>query len=139
MEELRIRQKLNLEIDFSRADIRENIKRIMRWALQIIEEHPLIRQLYLKNEMELLFRKLPAEQVNKHLMEDTDFLLPLILKWQDNGLVINIKPDVIVGLLRAVLLLPFNKDIIGETVYQQTVDMLIEYVAEGLCKGENGT
>ncbi|MGH0053100.1 MAG: TetR/AcrR family transcriptional regulator [Sphaerochaetaceae bacterium] len=139
MEETRIRKELVLEDGFSSSNTRENIKRLMQWALRIIEEHPLIRQLYQKNEMELLFRKLPQEDVTKHLMSDTDFMLPLIMKWQDNGLITDKKPEVIVGLLRTVLLLPFNKDIIGETVYQQTTDMLIEYVAEGLCKGASET
>lgn len=137
MEETRSKQKLVLEADFSSSDVRENIKRLMQWTLHVIEEHPLIRQLYRKNEMELLFRKLPQEEVSNHLMQDTNFMMPLIMKWQENGLITNRKPEVIVGLLRAVLLLPFNKEIIGETVYLQTADMLIEYIAEGLCKEED--
>ncbi len=44
------------------------------------------------------------------------------------------QPEVIAGLLRAVIMLYFHQDEIGREIYQEAIDLLANIVADGLVK-----
>jgi hypothetical protein len=124
------------EIDFSTGDVKQNLKKLIMWSIKLIEENAILNNIVLKNETELLFRKLPQEDVELHLQNDTQFIFPLIMKWQEEGSMPKEDPEVIVGLMRAILILAFNKSTIGESIYERTIELMIDFVAEGLFRME---
>jgi AcrR family transcriptional regulator len=124
-------QLLSIELG---KDPRQSIKDILLQMIQTIESNPLIQQLYLENNMEGLIRKLPPEILEEHFNKDSDFLSPLIKKWQKEGLVFTESTEVIAGIFRSFVLLSFQQEKIGITVYQKTIQSLISHTIDGLLK-----
>lgn len=67
--------------------------------------------------METILRKLPLEKMEAHINKDSAVLLPLIRKWQNEGILCNKDPEVIASVIRTLFLLPLHKKEIGESVY----------------------
>ena len=134
IEEQKLREKMVQQIDFLNGDVKENLKRMIKWGFALIEENEVIRHLFLQNEFEALYRKLPKEFIEEHIQSDADFMLSMIVQWQQNDRIQQEDPNVIVGVLRSLFLLPLNKSIVGEAIYPQAVDLLVDFVVEGLVR-----
>lgn len=113
-------------------DPKRAIKDLLNNALHLIEENVFIRQLYLDDNMEAIIRKLPKEKLEEHFQNDSDSLVPLIEKWQSAGVILQKEPDVIAGLFRSLFLLTLHKEQIGVAVYQQTIELLIDLIVDGI-------
>jgi AcrR family transcriptional regulator len=50
-EEVKIKAQLMEEMDFTSGDIKDNLKKIMFWTLDLAENNPLIRQMMAMNEL----------------------------------------------------------------------------------------
>lgn len=107
-------------------------KELIRQSFQAIENNGILRHLYLHDDYRLLLRKLPPERINAHIQKDTTTLLPLIEEGQQQGFIINKNPEVIAGALRALFTLTLHRKEIGEEVYDETIQLLIDLVSDGL-------
>lgn len=132
IEQDNIRDQLKREDIISDTNPKNSIKKLLLHSLDLIENNALIRQFYFENEMDTLIRKLPAEKLEAHINKDTDVLLPVIYKWQKDGIIIKKEPEVIAGVLRAIFVTSLHKKEIGESVYMKTIDLLIELIVDGL-------
>ena len=94
--------------------------------------------LYLHEEYELLLRKIPREKINSHMEKDTESLLPLIEYWQEKGMVIDKRPEVIAGAMRALFTTALHKKEIGEEIYDDAVGLLIDLFCKGLTERGDG-
>lgn len=117
---------------------KENFKKFLHESFLIMEKNSLIQQLHQENLLEALFRKLPANKLEQHFADDSEFLLPIIKEAQNKGAMVQKDPDTIVSLIRSIVLLSLQKDKIGSNHYDGTIQLLIELVANGLfeSKGE---
>ncbi len=131
-EESKLREKLFLELEPFEDDPSEYLKNLLLRSLEMVENYPLMTQLYLENTMEMLVRKLPDDKVIKHFNQDHASFLPFIEKWQSQGILREEKPETITALVRSVLILSLHKREIGEEVYSSTMQLLVELLAEGL-------
>jgi AcrR family transcriptional regulator len=107
----------------------------LRDALALLDRSPLLKQLYLE-DMEHLLRKLPPNVLEQHLQNDQDVFAPLIVRWQEAGWMKRMDVAVILGMLRALVLLTFQQKLIGEEVYDQTLDAYMQMIAESLIMEE---
>ena len=82
----------------------------------------------------LMVRKLPPEKLENHQKKDTVRILKVIHNMQQENELINAQPEVIAGIFRAIMILYFHQDEIGEEIYPEVVDLLADIVAEGLVK-----
>lgn len=131
-EELAIKEQFQL-VNISKGQRpRKAMKELLLNTLQLMEENPFIRQLYLDHNMEAILRKLPEEKLEEHFNKDSDTLLPLIENWQKRGILIQKDPEVIAGLFRSIFLLTLHKEEIGAAVYAQTLELLIESIVNEL-------
>ncbi|KUG02451.1 transcriptional regulator, tetr family [hydrocarbon metagenome] len=131
-EESNLREKLFMELEPFEDHPREYLKNLLLRSLDMVDDYPLMTQLYLENTMETLVRKLPDDRLIKHFDKDHASFLPFIHKWQAQGILREEKPETITSLVRAVLLLSLHKKEIGEEVYSSTMELLVELLAEGL-------
>lgn len=115
------------------------LKELLHKALQLVEENVFIRQIYLDNNMEAILRKLPKEALEEHFQKDSDSLLPLIHKWQNEGIILQKDPDVIAGIFRSLFLLTLHKEQIGAAVYHPTLEFLINQIVDGMVIKEDLT
>ncbi|WP_430787581.1 TetR/AcrR family transcriptional regulator [Virgibacillus flavescens] len=116
---------------------KQAIKQLLLQTINTIETNPFIRQLYVENTIESLLRKLPPERLEEHFNNDSAALLPLIRKWQNQGVLIEQNPEVIAGVLRSLFILTLHQKEIGQLVYKKTMELHIDLIVEGLVTEEN--
>lgn len=114
----------------------EMFKQFLRRSFAVMEENPFIRQMYDEDAMESVFRKLPEEKLHELFTDDSAFFVPLIVRGQQQGWMAARDPETIVSLIRSIVLLAMQKRQIGEERYEETIELLIELVANGLVKEE---
>ncbi len=109
-------------------------KDFLRLAVKAFEENPLLRRLWLEREIDDLLRRLPPELMEKHTLNDTAVLEPLIKNWQDAGYMVKGSPEVITGVIRTLFLLPLHYREIGEDLFPEVLEMYIDFIAGGLIR-----
>jgi len=131
-EEHDIRKALLDKIESGDTLTKVAFRDFLKQALQFLNESPILQQLFDHTTMEQLLRKLPPEKLNHHNKKDIDFLVPYIEKWQADGVMKQISPDIIVNLFRSLIILSLQKDMIGESNFEETMDQFVQFVADGL-------
>jgi AcrR family transcriptional regulator len=120
-------------------DMREAIARFIRAVIDEIESNELTRRLVTNHEdLELLARRLSPEMREAKTQRSRLPILPFVRQGQAAGQIIDGEPEVIAGVIRAVTLLTLHRDDIGEEVYPEMLDMLIDLVAAGLTDNSKG-
>jgi Transcriptional regulator len=134
LEEQNIREQLISEMQEEPENFKDAIKMLMIRSLELIEKSPIIKHLYVENEMEALVRKLPEEMIQNHLNQDAVVIEPIFQKWQDAGILHDQKPEILMGVFRALFFMTLHKKEIGESVFDESLLFLIEAAAEKLAK-----
>lgn len=112
---------------------RESFKTFFKKALQIVNTNPIIKQMFLEEEVDLLIRKIPPgkmKEYNKKLLHD---FLPLIKKWQQEGAVIDdYRPEVVVAVLQTMYHPILHKKDFDDGVFNEMIELLADIFAKGL-------
>lgn len=116
----------------------DSIKRFLLYSLRMMDESPLLRQMMDRGEMELLFRKLPKELLDRNFTEDQDALLPVIEAWQKAGILNGTAPESIVGMIRSLAFLTLHRKEIGEAPFTATIELLVELLSAGMLAVSKG-
>lgn len=126
------------EVDRNLMDLsikpQQMIKMFLKNVISQIQTNPIFSRLLLNEEREHLYLYMS----NKHgeINHDNDFIKHLlstvICDWQTKGMIIDDSPEVISGLIRSVFLLSTQKDVIGEDIYDNVLDMLVDFISAGL-------
>lgn len=132
LEEERVRQQLLEETEESGRMDKERLVRFLRKSLTVMGENPFFRQLYEEDVMEQLVRKLPSEKLAAHFDKDAVIAMPFVRRWQEEGWLTSQRPEIIVSLIRSLILLTLQKRLIGEEVFDETMELLIQLIAQGL-------
>lgn len=111
---------------------KETLINFLKAGFEIIETNPLLKRIFVEDEYQRMLRKLPKEKLEEHFENDADVLVPLITHLQEVGLIIQRKPEIITSALRALIIISLHKKEIGEEVYDETRDLLIELFVDGL-------
>ncbi|WP_152395319.1 TetR/AcrR family transcriptional regulator [Paenibacillus guangzhouensis] len=130
-EEATIREQLLRSNDDS-AVTKTSIAGFILDGFHLMSENPLIRQMYLEGEFEYLIRKLPPALLEQNYRDDQDAMMPVVRQWQENGILADVKPELIVSMFRAIVLLSLHKKEIGEDNYAPTIELLVNVLAEGM-------
>ena len=133
MEESKSEQFLE-DILKSSHSSKESIKKIIKGTFELFEANSIIRRLYESHDYELMVRKLPPEKLENHQRDDTVRVLNTIMHMQQKNELIEARPEVIAGLLRAIIMMYFHQDEIGREIYPEVIDLLADIVADGLVK-----
>ncbi|QNO13951.1 TetR/AcrR family transcriptional regulator [Alkalicella caledoniensis] len=133
-EEKILKEKILKNFNIYEADA-SSFKDFLLSGLREVEKNTFLKTLYNRDEFELIVRKLPEEKIAKHIATDGDDLLPLIQYWQQKGMMEKFNPDAIAGVIRALFLLSTHKKEIGDGVYDETLELIITLIANGLFKG----
>lgn len=136
-EEQRIRSIMFDSFSVGVPVTKEEIKLFLLQSFRMMEESPLVRQMFIKSEMEQILRKLPKKLLEQSFSEDKDYLVPFIRSWQSEGILADVDPELIVCMFRSLVLIVLHKDDIGEEQYPATIELLVEVVAEGMTSLKN--
>ncbi|GAA4710676.1 transcriptional regulator, TetR family [Promicromonospora umidemergens] len=125
----------------STDDAREGLRRFLHATLEVLETNPLWRRLVTHpEEMAAVAARLEPERIAA--MGDSNpatALAAYVTDRQRHGDLVGDDPDVVVGALQSVLLMPFNAGHIaaGDAItYRKTLELLVDIVATGLTTHE---
>lgn len=125
----------------STGDAREGLRRFLHATLEVLETNPLWRRLVTHpEEMTAVAARLEPERIAA--MGDSNpgtALTAYVSDRQRRGDLVGDDPDVVVGALQSVLLMPFNAAHIaaGDAgTYRKTLNLLVDIVATGLTTHE---
>lgn len=110
----------------------ESLKSFFVHAFNLVDQNPILKRMYMGDEYQLLIRKISPDRIKVHMERDTRTLLPLIVHWQQQGIMVKTKPEAVVGLFRALFTITLHKKEIGEQYYPDTIELLAELIAKGL-------
>lgn len=114
------------------------LRNLLLKSFDMVESNSILKQLLHADEMETLLRKLPQERLEAHLRKDFSLLEPIIQHWQKEGWIVESDAEVTGGVLRSIFLCSLHRKQIGESVYRETIDFLIDAVADKLTGGKEG-
>lgn len=132
----KIRQKFKDEIfnKFPVMEPDEILKQILITILEVLETNSLINRIYNTDDLNLIYQKVNEKQLEEHKQLSLNAFLPFIKYLQEQGEIITKKPEVIIGVIRAIPFVSFHKEELGKDIYLEIINLLIELVAEGLVK-----
>jgi AcrR family transcriptional regulator len=132
--ERRFRQELLAAVDLPGPSPRARLFAVLKKAFSLLRTIPLL-QFLTGSDYDLLFRRMPPEQLQEHLASDQVFLEELISRCQRVGIPIRARPEEISGLLYPLVLTLLHKDDYGAIHPDGAIDVLLELVA-AFCLGE---
>ncbi len=123
---------LKQEKSFGRLT-RKNFKAFFKKVLNVVNTNPIIKQMFLEEEVDLLVRKIPPEKMKEYNKRFARDFLPLIEKWQRDGAVINnYRPEVIVAVLQSMYYPILHKKDFEDGIFEEMIELLADIVAKGL-------
>lgn len=132
--EKNFRQEILSTIDLPGPSPRARMLAVLKRAFHLFKTIPVLQSLT-GRDYDLLFRRIPPEQLQKHLAGDRMFFEELVTRCRDAGIPIRPPVDEIRSLLYALVLTVVHEDDLGPNAFEGTVDMLMELVA-AYCVGE---
>ena len=132
--EIRVRQEILAVIDLPGPSPRARLLAVLKKAFALFETIPIL-QFFTGSDFDLLFRRLPAEKLQEHLVSDRAFLEELVARCQAAGIPIRAQPEQIVGVLYPVVLAILHEGDWGRSNFSSGTDLLLELVA-AFCLGE---
>ena len=113
---------------------RQNFSIFLKESFDAVDKNPIFKWLYFDNEYELLIRKLPKEKVETHIKRDSENLLPLIQYWQEQGVMVKEKPEIIAAVIRSIFIFTLHKKEIGEEIFSDTISCMMDLISKGLIR-----
>ena len=139
MERRRMREEIAARFPAT-DDARETIAQFLRAAVREIEANALTRRVIAHpEEWQMIARRVSPEQMEANIAESTLTALSFIREGQESGQIIAAKPEVITGVVRAVVVLAQHKDDIGRDIFPEVQEMMIEFVAKGLTTSDEAS
>ncbi|MGO0060423.1 TetR/AcrR family transcriptional regulator [Brevibacillus fluminis] len=103
-------------------------------SFRYADENPFFQRVFQDGEHERLVRKLPKHLAEELAYEDTAKGIEAVQALMHKGILPKQDPAVVVGIMKAVMLLRFHKDKIGEPLFDQVIEKIIDYVTDGMIK-----
>lgn len=102
-----------------------------------LHSNPFLRSLYARNEQELLYKKIPREEIQRYTEGERQKFIKVIKTLQTQGRINKMNPEVIVAMIKGVLIMSLQKSRIGEDLYDDVMNQMIQFIGAGLEKQGN--
>ena len=114
----------------------QSLRTLLRTAVAVRGSDPLLRNLS-DIDIEIFMRRIPPDQAAVLLEADVASARRFVDYWRLQGSPIGVDAEVLTGLMRAIVLTSFRRHEIGEAVYEQVVQLMIDSVAQQLVPIDN--
>ena len=115
---------------------KELICSFFHMAFQLADENPLLQQWFQEGEAERIIRKLPRHLIKDYSQDHDKKGVAFVQALIQRGVFKEQDPEVINGVLHAILLLRKHKEELGRDLFPRIMEVIIEYIAEGLTEGQ---
>lgn len=113
---------------------KELISSFLHMAYQMADENPLLQEWFQEKHYKRVMRKIPQHLKNNYTDGHTETGIAFAQVLIDRGVLKEQDPEVVNGVLKAILMLRLNKDELGKVLFPKIMDQIIDYVAEGLTR-----
>lgn len=121
----------------SNKSAKATITEIIKGTNDLFESNHLIRRLYESRDYELMVRKLSPQKLENHQRDDTLMVLNTVIGMQKENELIEARPEIIAGMLRAIAILSFHQDEIGKEIFPEVINLFADVVSEGLVREQD--
>ncbi|MBN2281768.1 MAG: TetR/AcrR family transcriptional regulator [Candidatus Marinimicrobia bacterium] len=128
------RDKIFQDLQKPGIDAGDAIQQLITQSLRFVEDNKIFKMMNDENIIDKMMLKLPEERLAKHHEKDETDSREFIKYLQTSSNLIDTKPEIIVGLLRALFMITLHKKEIGFTIYDEVIELLTRAVARGLRK-----
>jgi AcrR family transcriptional regulator len=132
--EKRFRQEVLDVIDLPGPSPRARLLAVLKKAFSLFKTIPML-QFFRGSDYDLLFRRIPPEQLQQHVESDLVFFDQFITRCQQAGIPIQVRPEEISALLYTLVLSFVHEDDWGVNNLGRATDVLLELIA-AFCLGE---
>ncbi|NQX60003.1 TetR/AcrR family transcriptional regulator [Paenibacillus qinlingensis] len=137
MNEETIRNQLLQELSKQDRSPKELVVGLLKRAFEMADKNQFLQPIFEKGEYERLLRKLP-EHIRVRASETNRSTGAAVIRNLINRDQLSEEdPQVISGILHAVMLLRLHKEQLGADLFPLIIDRIIDYVAEGLTNGNS--
>jgi len=116
---------------------KKGIKALLLEAYTNLEENELFKDLFSGNTYQRLVRKLSDKKIEEHIQMDFSEIIPLIEKGQEKNIIKDEKIESITGILHFLFFISLHKDDIGNEVFNNSFELLVDLIVDGLIIKEN--
>jgi len=113
---------------------KELISSFLHLTFQLADENPLLQQWFQDGESGRIKRKLPKHLIKDFAQDNTKKGITFVEALIQRGVLKKQDPEVINGVLHAIMLLRLHEEEFGKELFSKIMDSIIDYVAEGLTK-----
>lgn len=113
---------------------KELIASFLHLAFQLADENPLLQQWFQDGEFERIIRKLPKHLIKDFAQDNEKKGIAFVQALIQRGVLREQDPEVINGVLHAIMLLRLHKEELGKDLFPKIMDVIIDCIAEGLTK-----
>lgn len=131
--EAEYRERMLAALHDSHAPPEQRLRSALHQAVTLWRAHPLFSQ-FGNDDLAQLGRKLSPEQLAANLAGDLQAARDLIAAGRAAGLPMNVAPELLTGLLRALVLLNFHASEIGADQFPAVIEVLVDQIAGYLTK-----
>lgn len=104
----------------------------LRCSAQVIQQSPILAVMIDPQEAAALDRDLPVEIREQLHASDDRFFQDLAVRWQEDGTLTVVDPDLVAALPRAIFALLLQRDLIGSSVFPAVLDFVIASLSHSL-------
>lgn len=122
----KIRRKIIEETLVYKEEPVKALKCLFYSIIEELESNPMMKTILLQEEVELITRKLTPEQIK---MQKEASLIPLTSiaqQWKKKGWLQDVEPEIFIGSIRSLIFLLFHKNEIGDGVFDQVIEFLLD-------------
>ncbi len=131
--------RANLQLILARHDDpAEALQEVVKYALDFVRTDSLLKVLRETGEYPMLARGVRREKLSQHFAVDLEFISALLDALREKGAKCAVAPAVVLGVLRAIVLLQFHEDEVGPDVFDEVVELLVAQVSELIVDGGPG-
>jgi AcrR family transcriptional regulator len=121
---------------YNSITLQENGKNMMTTLIKelwsYLHSNPFLKSFYERNVQELLFRKIPREAILQYTEDQKKEFTKVIDKLQPHQSIGRMRPELVVSMIRGVLVMSLHKQSIGEPMYEEVMNHLIQFIGDGI-------
>ncbi|PYI56897.1 TetR/AcrR family transcriptional regulator [Paenibacillus flagellatus] len=125
------KERLIADAESSPLPADQLVERLLHAGIKAIEDSPFLQMTMRGDDWESLVRKLPRETVVRHAEEDQELGRRLFERLRREGKLGPIDPDVVTGMLRAVMLMALHRKELGP-LHDSILNETIRCIAQGI-------
>jgi AcrR family transcriptional regulator len=126
--EQEFRNRITKEIEEQQGTPQERFKAVLKMAFLTWRSYPILSKLG-QEEYLYLVRKLPEEKVQAHFQSDNQFIVQFLENLAESGVRIEKDPDFVSGLMKALFFASLHEKEIGQDVFPEVLDVLVDLVS----------